>query len=83
MPQISNLPHEIEIFTIPYHTHLALELFQPISNLPWAMLLRSSAIEHPNNRFDILVARPKITLETKEAQTYIHDIGKIKHKLAI
>lgn len=76
MPQISNLPHEIEIFTIPYHTHLALELFQPISNLPWAMLLRSSAIEHPNNRFDILVARPKITLETKEAQTYIHDIGK-------
>lgn len=75
MPKLSNLSTPIQ--EIPYQPSLSLDLFAPIADLPWAMLLRSAAPNHPNNRFDILVARPLSTLETQGdktiIKTYHHD----------
>ncbi len=49
---------------LPYQPDAAINYFAPISNQSWAMLLHSGAANHPHNRFDILVAEPRITLFT-------------------
>ncbi|MFB5172355.1 aminodeoxychorismate synthase component 1 [Erwinia amylovora] len=45
--------------------------FAALSHLPWAMLLHSGFAEHNDNRFDILVAEPRVTLTTRGEQTEI------------
>ncbi|MCC8373360.1 MULTISPECIES: hypothetical protein [Photorhabdus] len=45
---------------LPYQPDAAINYFAPISNQSWAMLLHSGAANHPHNRFDILVAEPRM-----------------------
>ena len=49
--------------------------FATLSHLPWAMLLHSGFADHHDNRFDILVADPRITLLTHGQQTQISGDG--------
>lgn len=44
-------------------------LFARAAHLPWAMLLSSGFAEHSDNRFDIMVAEPCATLQTRGKQT--------------
>ncbi|WP_086984212.1 aminodeoxychorismate synthase component 1 [Vibrio aphrogenes] len=69
----------INIVQIPYHKEITTHYFARIEHLAWAMLLRSAADGHPNNRYDILVANPKATLVTHGEKTTIStqdDAGK-------
>jgi len=51
--------------SLPYTPTTLLELFAPLAQHPWAMLLHSGFAEHSHNRFDILVAAPTVTLTTR------------------
>ncbi|AMH01713.1 aminodeoxychorismate synthase component 1 [Serratia liquefaciens] len=51
--------------SLPYTPTALLELFAPLAQQPWAMLLHSGFAEHSHNRFDILVAAPTVTLTTR------------------
>ncbi|WP_269935086.1 aminodeoxychorismate synthase component 1 [Serratia liquefaciens] len=57
--------------SLPYTPTILLELFAPLAQHPWAMLLHSGFAEHSHNRFDILVAAPKVTLTTRGKITEI------------
>lgn len=57
--------------SLPYTSTALLELFAPLAAHPWSMLLHSGFAEHSHNRFDILVADPRITLTTRGASTEI------------
>ncbi|WP_455813041.1 aminodeoxychorismate synthase component 1 [Pseudomonas graminis] len=45
--------------------------FARLCHQPWAMLLHSGFADHSDNRFDILVADPQVTLITRGIQTVI------------
>ncbi|MDG3088197.1 aminodeoxychorismate synthase component I [Vibrio hannami] len=60
----NNTNHKLETKNLNYSPEIAQQLFAPISHLPWAMLLRSASEEHPDSRYDILVANPIATIET-------------------
>ncbi|MEH6530550.1 MAG: aminodeoxychorismate synthase component I [Photobacterium frigidiphilum] len=62
---------KLSIEQLDYSPEMTLEWFSPLSSLPWAMILRSAANNHPDNRFDILVADPLATLETQGEITCI------------
>ena len=49
-----------------------LDLFTPLSNVPWAMWLDSGESEHIDACFDILVWQPEVTLCTYGDKTTIH-----------
>ncbi|MGF1714288.1 aminodeoxychorismate synthase component I [Photobacterium chitinilyticum] len=54
----------LNIEQLDYVQQATLSWFEPLACQPWAMILRSAAQGHPDNRFDILVADPLATLET-------------------
>ncbi|OAT37241.1 aminodeoxychorismate synthase component 1 [Proteus myxofaciens] len=58
---------------LTYTPDLALRVFAPIASLPWSSLLHSGFAEHTHNRFDIIVADPLITLETRKQTTIIKE----------
>ncbi|MFH0256808.1 aminodeoxychorismate synthase component 1 [Vibrio rumoiensis] len=74
MTQNNSSTHQdrIKIKHISYSASLAKHYFATIEHLPWAMLLRSAADGHPNNRYDILVANPTAKLLTYGDTTQIH-----------
>lgn len=57
------------LLTLPWRRDALPEYFAALSHQPWAMLLHSGFAEHPHNRFDILVAQPQATLETRGHKT--------------
>lgn len=57
--------------SLPYTRASLLELFASLAQQPWAMLLHSGFAEHTHNRFDILVAEPRVTLTTRGSNTEI------------
>ncbi|WP_114193479.1 aminodeoxychorismate synthase component 1 [Edaphovirga cremea] len=59
--------------SLPYCSDILLSRFAAISSLPWAMLLHSGHAEHSHNRFDILVADPRITLTVHGQTSTIDD----------
>ncbi|MGR5061591.1 aminodeoxychorismate synthase component I [Photobacterium sp. DNB22_13_2] len=63
---------ELSIEQLDYHKDASLTWFESFAGLPWAMILRSAASDHPDNRFDILVADPLATLETYGETTRIN-----------
>jgi len=63
------------VITLPWRADAAEHYFTPLSAQPWAMLLHSGFAEHAHNRFDILVADPLVTLETRGALTLITSDG--------
>ncbi|OLQ93864.1 aminodeoxychorismate synthase, component I [Vibrio ponticus] len=66
-------PNSLQINQIKYASDLAQTLFAPISGQNWAMLLRSASKQHVDSRFDILVAKPVVTLVTHGEQTLVCD----------
>lgn len=64
-------PCQPTLISLPYHANALLDYFAPLSQMPWAMLLFSGGATHPHNRFDILVADPVLTLQTRNQQTII------------
>ncbi|WP_145541935.1 aminodeoxychorismate synthase component 1 [Yersinia alsatica] len=57
--------------TLPYQPDALLQQFASLAHQAWAMLLHSGFAEHAHNRFDILVADPRVTLTTRGEQTEI------------
>lgn len=49
--------------------------FARLCHRPWAMLLHSGFADHSDNRFDIMVAAPRVTLTTRGMQTVIEQDG--------
>ncbi|MFC1502992.1 aminodeoxychorismate synthase component I [Pseudomonadota bacterium] len=62
---------QLSIEQLDYAQEATLSWFEPLASQPWAMILRSAAQDHPDNRFDILVADPLATLETHGETTRI------------
>ncbi|MCG3729079.1 aminodeoxychorismate synthase component 1 [Vibrio cincinnatiensis] len=67
----SNEKKTVQIQSLSYQKDLAHQIFSKIEHLPWAMLLRSPSEQHPDSRFDILVANPIVTLTTLADKTEI------------
>ncbi|KAB1454215.1 aminodeoxychorismate synthase component 1 [Vibrio panuliri] len=67
-------PNCLQINQVKYSPDLAHRLFAPISDLSWAMLLRSASNEHIDSRFDILVANPIATLTTHGEETQVCEL---------
>lgn len=63
------------IKSLPYSRSALMTLFAPLSAQPWAMLLHSGFADHSHNRFDILVAQPRVTLTTRGPDTVIESDG--------
>ncbi|MEH0672231.1 aminodeoxychorismate synthase component I [Vibrio owensii] len=61
----------LDFKALDYANDLAISLFSPIEQQPWAMLLRSASETHIDSRFDVLVANPIATLETITGNTQI------------
>ena len=59
------------ITLLDYQSTSVVDLFSAIESQPWAMLLHSSAKEHVDNRYDILVADPIATLQTHQALKFL------------
>ncbi|PKH26900.1 aminodeoxychorismate synthase component I [Enterobacterales bacterium CwR94] len=64
---------------LDYQTDAITRLFAPFAQLPWAMLLHSGNAEHQDNRFDIIVADPCVTLTTRGDNTETVRNGKVTH----
>lgn len=62
---------QLQIMHLDYSQDAVLDWFEPLSASPWAMLLRSAAQGHPDNRYDILVAGPLATIETRDGVSVI------------
>ncbi|MCG3863628.1 MULTISPECIES: aminodeoxychorismate synthase component I [unclassified Photobacterium] len=74
---------ELSITSLVYSKDAALTWFAPLSGLPWAMILRSAAENHPDNRFDIVVADPLATIESENGTNTITDAnGEVKTNTA-
>lgn len=72
----NQLDAKLSITQLDYQSNSVIDFFSAIANQPWAMLLNSSAKNHIDNRYDILVADPIATLQTHGAITTINVIGK-------
>ncbi|MDO6706628.1 aminodeoxychorismate synthase component 1 [Photobacterium sp. 1_MG-2023] len=64
---------QLQVEQLDYRKDALLSWFEPLSAQPWAMLLRSAAEGHPDNRYDILVADPIATLESRGQMNTITD----------
>jgi len=60
------------VIALPWRQDAAEHYFAPLSDKPWAMLLHSGNAQHTHNRFDILVAGPRVTLTTRGNTTLIN-----------
>jgi para-aminobenzoate synthetase component 1 len=63
---------------LPYRGDSA-ELFEAIASEPWSVFLDSGSLGANAGRFDILAARPYITLVTRGDQTEIRQAGTVLH----
>ncbi|CAO96573.1 aminodeoxychorismate synthase component 1 [Erwinia tasmaniensis] len=63
--------------SLPYTPEAVQHQFAALSHLPWAMLLHSGFADHSDNRFDMLVAEPLVTLITRGEQTEIASQGQL------
>ncbi len=62
-----------ELIFLPWRADALQQTFSALQHQPWAMLLHSGFAEHAHNRFDILVADPRVTLTTRGALTMTQD----------
>ena len=63
----------LKTISLPYTPDALTGWFSRVAELPWAMLLSSSAADHHDNRFDIFSADPRLTLTTRGTETTIED----------
>ncbi|WP_406707688.1 aminodeoxychorismate synthase component 1 [Vibrio methylphosphonaticus] len=71
----------IQFLDVPYQEDLAKHYFDAIESQPWSMLLKSSALNHENGRFDILVSKPIATLVTHGVTTTLTSQTSTPNKL--
>jgi para-aminobenzoate synthetase component 1 len=71
----NQLDAKLQIIRLDYQSDSLMNLFSAIEDQPWSMLLHSSAIDHIDNRYDIVVSDPIATLETHGQVTSIHIKG--------
>lgn len=68
------------VYTLLDYSATALtSLFSALADAPWAMMLSSGDAEHADNRFDIMVCDPKVTLITHGETTAITDEQGVVH----
>lgn len=60
----NQLDAPLNITQLDDQSHSVIDFFSAIAHQPWAILLNSSAQNHVDNRYDILVADPIATLQT-------------------
>lgn len=60
-----------QLTALPYRPDAVLDYFTPLADQPWSMLLHSGHSDHPDSRYDILVAGPAVTLVTRDGVTEI------------
>lgn len=72
----NQLDTKLHLSLLDYQSNSVIDLFSAIENQPWAMLLHSSAQDHIDNRYDILVSDPIATLQTHHNVTRINVVGK-------
>lgn len=72
----NQLDAKLQITLLDYQSNFVIDLFSAIEHHPWAMLLHSSAQNHVDNRYDILVADPIATLQTHHDVTHINVVGR-------
>ncbi|MGP4123043.1 MAG: aminodeoxychorismate synthase component 1 [Sodalis sp. (in: enterobacteria)] len=60
-----------KLTVLPYRPDAVLDYFTLLADQPWAMLLHSGNSNHPDGRYDILVAAPVATLVTHDGVTEI------------
>ncbi|MGL9769320.1 MAG: aminodeoxychorismate synthase component 1 [Sodalis sp. (in: enterobacteria)] len=60
-----------QLITMPYRPNAVLDYFTSFANQSWSMLLHSGHNNHPDSRYDILVAAPAVTLVTRAGVTKI------------
>ena len=63
------------VIMLPWRADAAEHYFTPLSSSPWAMLLHSGFADHAHNRFDIVVADPIATLQTRDKVTFLNELG--------
>ena len=73
----------VETLSLHYTPDALTQRFARIAHLRWAMLLSSGNADHADNRFDILVADPRVTLVTHGAQTTIRQDDVITESLSL
>lgn len=71
VPHTSDSRSAAHYYSLPYYPTVLLDRFAPFSQQPWAMLLHSGFADHSHNRFDIMVADPRVTLCTRGDRTEI------------
>ena len=67
----------MKVSELPYQRN-ATELFSLVADEPWSMFFDSGYPNIDMGRYDIIVSRPVITLETYGDITHINDNGKEK-----
>lgn len=60
----------MKVSELPYHRDSA-QLFSKVADEPWCMFLDSAHPEIDSGRYDIVVARPLVTIETYEDVTHV------------
>lgn len=60
-----------QLTALPSRPDAVLDYFTPLADQPWSMLLHSGHSDHPDSRYDILVAAPAVTLVTRDGVTEI------------
>lgn len=70
MTQSTSFP--VHVQSLDYSTFELTSLFNALEHLPWAMFLQSAAQNHPDNRFDILVADPVATLCSRAGENTVY-----------
>lgn len=71
--------HTVQVINLPWQPDAAQYYAAALSQQPWTMLLHSGFARHPDNRFDILVAAPLISLQTRDGVTEIIDNTTVNH----
>lgn len=80
MTTVSN--HTLSRLSLPWEPDAAARYFAPLAHQPWAMLLHSGFADHPHNRFDMLVAQPRVTLQTRGGVTAIASATGVREEQA-
>ncbi|CRL45332.1 Aminodeoxychorismate synthase component 1 [Sodalis glossinidius str. 'morsitans'] len=60
-----------QLTALPYRPDAVLDFFTPFAGQPWSILLHSGHSDHPDSRYDILVAAPAVTLVTRDGVTEV------------
>ena len=70
----------MKISELPYQQNSA-KLFSLVADEPWSIFFDSGFPEIDMGRYDIIVSRPAVTLETYGNITHINDDSKIQMKV--